>query len=283
MTVYIEYAFAVNFLLDGLLVFLSLKCAHGRVGRIRLFLSAAVGAGEAIVFPMIPLPNWCAVLVKLLGGILLVLIAVGKGGRRTFLVAGVAFFALTFALGGLLTAVYSYFRIPYAQEGGYLVESAPVALVLAVAAIFAICTLRAAKGFYRYRNLKRNLFPCTVEAGGKKVEWRGLADSGNLLFFRGEPVNVISAAAALALFGKTPPLGRMQINTAGGSRDSPVFRAQSLTVGAGKRARRSEEPLFTVGEVDSGEYRIILHTSFLEAHREDPQPVENMAAKDNGR
>ena len=50
MVVYWEYAFLENFLLDGLLLFLAVKCARGRAGVFNLLLAAGVGAAEAILF-----------------------------------------------------------------------------------------------------------------------------------------------------------------------------------------------------------------------------------------
>ena len=92
MTVYFELAFAENMLLDGVLLYLSLKCARARVRAVRLLLAAAVGGGEALLFPLVSLPYPLALLLKFLGGLLLALIAV-KGTPFTHFVAAGAFFA----------------------------------------------------------------------------------------------------------------------------------------------------------------------------------------------
>lgn len=273
MTVYWEYAFAENFLLDGLLLYLAVACARGRTGILRLLFAAAVGGGEALLFPLFSLPAWAAYLLKFAGGALLALLAVKKGSLATHLVAIAAFFGLTFALGGLLVALYSFFGVPYTAGEGYLVEGAPVGLVVGVAGVFALLTVRGAKRFYRYRKVKRNLFLCRV--GGAKPVY-GFADSGNCLSFRGEPVCVVGAAAALAYF-HDGPVGRIRLSTVNGSRDAPVFEAE-LEVG-GKAFGRA---YFTVGEVNSGEYRIILHTAFVEGRHENSVCIEGLAEEDRG-
>lgn len=274
MTVYAEYAFLENFLLDAELLYLALKCARGRVRVWQLLLAAAVGAGEALVFPLLPLPVWAAYLVKFLGGALIAVLAVSKGTKKTYFVVLAAFFLITFALGGLLTAAYSFFNVSYAEGSGYLVEQAPVGLILGLAGGFGILIAVGAKRFYRYRCEKRAIFFCRLTAGKRTVNWKGFADSGNLLTFRGEPVCVASAAAVFALFGAHPKEeGRIRVGTVNGGRDSPVFRCDELEVG-GKTAHGV---YITVGEVASKEYSIILHSALLEGKHETFEHSENLA------
>ena len=106
MIVYWEYAFLENALLDGLLLYLAGTCARRRVCIWRLCLAAALGGAVAVVFPLIALPVWAAYFVKVVSGVLICLVAC-TGGAKACLIAVSAFFAFTFALGGILTAAYS--------------------------------------------------------------------------------------------------------------------------------------------------------------------------------
>lgn len=278
MVVYWEYAFAENCLLDGLMLFLALKAARGKIDPRRLTFSALVGGAEAVVFPLVPFPAWAAYLVKFLGGALLVLLAVKRGTKKTYIIATVAFYALTFALGGLLTAAYSFFQVDYSEGQGYLVESAPVGLVFALSGIFAVFTAWGIRALYRYRNVQRNVFSCEVEAGDNKVRWKGFADSGNLLEFRGEPVCVISAVAALALFGaNAKPAGRMTVRTVSGEKQSPVFVCDRLKIHFGGAQRILERAYLTVGEVSSKDYSVILHSTIVEGMHENFDRVKGLA------
>ena len=260
MTVYFEYAFAENVLLDGLLLYLALKCARGKVKAWRLILASVLGGLEAILFPLFSMPTWAAYIVKLLGGALIAIIAVSDRGLKPHMIVLAAFFAMTFLLGGLLVAVYSFFEIPYLSGEGYLVEGAPVSLVLATSGIFAVAVVRLSGVFYRYRKRKQNILPCKITADGKTYDLQGYADSGNRLFFRGEPVCVISAIGALKLFRGQTSVGRMNLHTVSGSRESPVFLCEMLEVNGCKR----ENCYFTVGEISSKEHSLILHTALVE-------------------
>lgn len=277
MVVYIEYAFMVNFLLDGLLLYLALKCARAKVCFWKLVLSAAVGGVEALVFPLLTLPVWCSYLIKLLGGVLLAVLVVSRGSPKTYLIVTLVFFALTFLFGGMLTAIYSFFSIPYAEGQGYILESAPLTLVFVSAGILSVVTVKIANTLYRYRGIKRNILPCKLRAGDRTVSWQGLADSGNCLFFRGEPVCVVSAMGALALFRKCEPVGRMTVSTVNGSRESPVFVCELETEGINRNC------FVTVGEITSKEYQLILHTAFLEGAHERIDCIKGMVKKVRGK
>jgi sigma-E processing peptidase SpoIIGA len=276
MVVYWEYAFIENFLLDGLILYLALKIARGKVRVWRLLLASAVGAAEAIVFPLFRVPVWSAYLLKVLGGILLCAVAVSGKRLKTYAVTACAFFAVTFALGGLLTAAYSFFGVEYQQGNGFLVERAPVALVFALAGIFAVVLLQSIKFFYRYGKLRCNLFECTLAHAGREVRWKGLADSGNLLQFRGKPVCVFSSRAAFALFGRNlKEAGRLEIGTVNGRRETPVFICERMKVGK----ETFENVFLAVGEVTGKEYQLILHTAFLEGKHETVAHAEGLAEK----
>ena len=277
MVVYWEYAFAENALLDGLLLYLSLRCVRLRVYVRRLFLAAAIGGAEAVVFPVLALPVWAAYTVKVLGGVLICLVA-ARGGWKKCAAATAVFFALTFALGGLLTAAYSFFGVETADGTGFYVERAPVALIFAGVGSFLCAVLAGVRALYRYKKVQQNILPCTLAVGARRVTWTGFADSGNRLSFRGEPVCVLSAAAVFALFGASPPaVGRIEVGTVNGECERPVFRVDVIAVGAYRGGA-----YVTVGDVGKG-YQVIIHTALLEETHEHFFHTQIMAAKDKGR
>lgn len=279
MVVYWEYAFLENLILDGLLLYLALKCARLKCYPLNLIIAAGIGGAEAVVFPLLTLPVWAAYLVKAVGGIVIALVAVRKARFKSYLIVTAAFFLMTFALGGLLVAAYSFFGAEYETGNGFIVERAPVALVLGTAGVFAVFTVLAAKCFYRYRRIKRNLFSCVLKANGRQARVTGFADSGNLLAFRGKPVCVVSAVTALALFrGNAKEVGRMNVNTVSGSRDAPVFECD-LEIQLARR-RVEQRTLLTIGDIQSKEYNLILHTATLEGDDETVTALKEVARKD---
>lgn len=276
MSVYWEYAFLENFILDGLLVYLSLKCARIKCYILNLLLAAGIGAAEAVVFPLFTLPVWAAYLIKIAGGIVISLVAVRKAKWKGYAIVTAAFFLMTFAFGGLLVAAYSFFGAEYAEGNGFIVERAPVALVLGAAGVFAVFIVLSVRFFYRYRRIKRNLFSCIMTADGKRVKLTGFSDSGNLLAFRGHPVSVVSAVTALALFHNCKEAGRMTVNTVSGSKEAPVFECD-LEIVLAKKSIVKRGVYVTVGNIRSKEYNLILHTANLEDENETITKIKEVA------
>ena len=270
MTVYIEYAFAENALLDGLLLYLALRCARLRVSGWRLALASSAGGAQSLLFPLFSLPVWLSYPVKFLGGVLIAVI-----GCPLWVCA--AFFLLTFALGGLLAAVSSFFGAEFAEGRGFLVGRTPVLFVLAAAFGFFFGMAALFRLVHRRRAVARASVPCVIE-GRRTVHWDALYDSGNLLFFRGEPVSVLAPVAALALFGGSKPVGRITMRSAGGEKTSPVFRAKKLTAGE----KVWEGALFAVGEVGIPDRPVLLNAMLWEGTDGDPCRSEKLAAKDQG-
>ncbi len=264
MVVWIELAFVENFLLDGVLLYLAERCARLKIGIGRLIIAATLGAAEAIVFPLFVLPVWAAYTVKVLGGIAICTIAFKAKKSKQYVVSTILFFLLTFALGGLLVAIYSFFDIDHSEYGGFIVESAPVGLVLGGAATFAILIERFSVKFYAYRKNKKNELSCELVCGERRVTWQGFLDSGNCLTFHGAPVCVVTVAAVFALFGsKAKEVGRIVVGTVNGSREASVFQCDRMTIMAGKKTIVHNNVFLTVGEIS--DYCLILNTALLEA------------------
>ncbi len=261
MVVYVEYAFLENFLVDFALLYLALLVARCKIGKIRLICAACVGACEAIVFPLFSLPVALAYLVKLVGGVILVLIAVSGGRAKTYAVASLAFFFFTFAFGGLLTAAYSFFDAPYVEGNGYLIEGAPVGLILGGVGVFFIVCAWLVKAGYKFVKLQQKTVDCTLVHGGRQVKWKGLIDSGNLLSYHGAPVSVLSPVAALALFsGEKAFVGSVWVTTVHGTKRLRLLKCERVTIGK----RVIEGAYFALSDVKLKGYQMILHTAWLE-------------------
>lgn len=272
MVVYIEYAFLENALIDGLLLFLALKAVRLRVSGPRLALASSLGGGLSLLFPVLTLPVWCLTLVKFLGGALIAAVSCPKATLRPCLGLCAAFYLLTFALGGLLFAVSSFFGAELVEGRGFWLERVPVSLVLSAAVLFFALMAMLFRKLHARRAIEKRSCACIIE-GIRTVRTKAFLDSGNLLTFRGEPVSVLSPVAALALFAGERPVGRIFMRSAGGERSSPVFRARRLTAGG----KRVDGALFAVGEVGIPDHPVLLNTSLLEGCDGNSHLAEDVA------
>ena len=110
MSVYIEYAFAENFLLDGVLLWLSLRIARCKIVTGKLLLSALLGGVFALVFPLLVLPVFFSYLLKFAVGFLLCMVAFPRLKTKNewgrYALSSACFFSLAFFFGGALTAIF---------------------------------------------------------------------------------------------------------------------------------------------------------------------------------
>lgn len=282
MVVYLEYAFLENFFIDFSLLYLSVKGVNERIVPFRIVLAACLGGIEAIVFPLLSIPQLFQYVIKALGGTLLVLVALSTGIVKNYVKAIVIFFLTTFALGGFLTAIYSFFKIEYVEGSGYLIESIPVALLFGTGTMFLIFLRHLMKQFQRKKLFSQCNFSCEIIEKEKKISGICFADSGNLLQFQGRSVCIISAVAAYVLFLQSHPIGNVYITTVNGRKKTHVFQAERLTIQCEGRTVIKERALFAVGAIHIKNCLLLLPGSYLEELNENSVIVAKSAAKDKG-
>ena len=205
MVVYVEYALAENFLLDGMLLYLALRAAKRKIRKKRLFFAAALGAAFAVAFPLLPMPEFLAYLLKFAFGGLLCLVANGRG---RYAATCVFFFGFSFVFAGALFALLNGFEVSGTKSGSYELARAPATFTLCGGAAFAVLALDLVKKLYRKRAVEKFTYDCEIRANGKTAFAAGFWDSGNTAAKHGTPVCFVSPDIAydlwesLALDGK---------------------------------------------------------------------------------
>ncbi len=253
MTVYIELAFLENFCLDFLLLALVAYAVRAATSFWRLFISAAVGGGFAILFPLITLPAFFKIGLKLSVGALLPWLAIGKEkwGRGLLW-----FFLFTFAFGGALTGaqnLHKWARFP---------------LFFGLAGLSLLLVER----LYKKRAVWQYLYDCEVKIGEKQIRTRGFLDSGNFAAKGGLPVCFVSADILYALLGDNWLLegkGRgqgcveMQITTQAGAKKTPLYRGV-IRLNGWERVCEKEVYFALLKNKIGKEYSVLLNSRILE-------------------
>ena len=191
MTVYIEYAFAQNFLLDSALLWLSFYAARQKTKLYKIVLAGLVGAIFALAFPLLYLPEILVYVLKFLVGALLCLIAYGKVNTKRewqkYALVCALFFTFTFCVGGALVGLFG--------ENISLPFVAPIALI---AILFLIVLIQK---IYKKRTVHRFIYDCMITHKGKHIPLLGFYDSGNLATKNGLPVCFLSPDVFYDIFG----------------------------------------------------------------------------------
>ncbi len=220
MDVYADLLFLVNFSMDFLCLFLSVKLLHLPRVRWRMLLAAALGGVYSVLALFLSVGAWLSLALDL--GVCLGMCAVcaaGKGVRvgRLLLLCG-TYFGISALMGGGMTALYHLLGradLPLGEVQGDGI-SAWMFLVLATAA-----ALVAAFGGRLFAK-QTAVHTCTVRVRLDDATWEmiGLCDSGNLLCdpISGTPVIVADRQTWLSAL---PDTLRRAVESEG--RQSPDF------------------------------------------------------------
>lgn len=203
--IYGDVYFLINFSMDYLSLFLLAKLLHLREKTARMAASAglgALGATGSLLIPGTVLPT----LVTFLLPMAMVPVAFGRTPFLTFLKRYALLFGVSFAMGGVMTAVYYLVgnlvtarKIVIGERVDTLYGALPgwvLAIAAGLAALFAFLFSRFAK-----RSAETKTARVTVIDEGREVCFTALCDSGNLLTepFGGLPVIVAGEAVFAAL------------------------------------------------------------------------------------
>lgn len=168
-TVYVDSYFALNMVIDYLLLLCSGRAAGAELRRLRIALGALIGAVYAVLclFPALSfLRNG---FVKLASGLLMTVAA--YGGEKRLYRCGVIFLCVTAAFGGAVWAV-SLLR------GGAFAFASPRVLILS----FAVCYAVVSTAFRRVGTApERAIVPLRLTLGERSVTVPALVDTGNSL------------------------------------------------------------------------------------------------------
>ena len=265
MEIYIEYALIENFCMDCALLYLALKCVKLPVRRIKLFVSAFLGACFAVAFPFFSgFGKGATTLLKATFPLFLCAVAFdrknAKGGGR-YAAFALCFYLLSFAFAGGVYAFCALFSVPYAYGEGIIVQ-APVGLVFSgTVGVGALCCSLVKRLYERGKRL-RFVYPCEVSANGRSLRINGLIDSGNVAQKNGSPVCFLSSECFFELFGAESfslPFEEMAVASVSGEKKIKLVKLDEIKIYCGKTPNIIKQPYCSPSYTfRAREYKILL-------------------------
>lgn len=260
MQVYAEYAFAENFCMDFALLVCAKRVVKNPCGYARIAFSSSLGAAFAVVYPLFSADGIWGVIIKLAAGVVLCALA-GRFSRFSAFIKYCAVFAAICALvGGAIIGAFTLTGWEYSSGGGYLLSSVPVGIPLFVVVILCI-----AVGKVRAKFLSKHALlavKCRIYCGERQEECDAFFDSGNRVYFRGEPVCAIDKTTAEKLCDINGIKSFVDIHTVAGKGKMPLLRADKVEIDDGKRLTVRRGVLFGVSP--SRIKRTVLHPDLSE-------------------
>lgn len=285
MTVYADVLLVINLFVNYIL----LSCSSGIMKRSasggRLFLGAAAGSAYGLVIFLPELPVPAELIMRLAASALIVFCAFGYINIHMFLRAFFTFFAVSFAFGGIMLALWTTVAptgMIYSNGIFYYDISLSV---LAVSAIICFAVVSLISRFAARRAPRESLAAVTVSLGGKTVTTNGLIDTGNSLRenFSGYPVctgeasvlkQLLPDAVRAYLDGKPPENGenlRLVVHTTvSGTGIMPAFRPDFIEVKTVSHTVRTDKVYIAVTDrtLAGGEYGMILNAQIFDEVKE---------------
>jgi hypothetical protein len=261
MEIYLEYAFLENFLVDACILYLALSASRLPISIGRVCLGGVVGAGFALLFPLLTLPEWLAYLLKFAVGALLCLLAskpnrAKKGGLPLTVCM---FYAFSFCLGGGLIAIFEGFDLPYyTLSGGGVLSTLPVGVLLFACVVFVALGKTLIRKIYARKRRVVHIVSCSIFYKDAHVRVDGFLDTGNTARYDGRAVCFVTPDVIYRLFELSPPTASMPIRTVSGERTIPLYLADELRLCAGEEKTVKGVYLSPSVHILGKEYQILL-------------------------
>ncbi len=259
MAVFIEYVLIDNFVIDYILLSLSIKIVGCPKSKLKLCIVSAMGAIFSLVYPLFDLIKVIEIVVKLLFGALMVAISSSFNNARSYYITAIIFNALTFLVGGTIIAVYGIFGIDYSSEISIALMILPV-LVMAKFIKSLAVFLKNRKRITEYS------YSVSITVKGKSIEGIGFLDTGNCAFDNDSPIvfctkQIMNKFLDLGIIIQTY---RISVKTVTGSLENIAFKADNFTVYVDNKRREFNSVTVCVSKNLPLNIDVLLHPVLME-------------------
>lgn len=179
MTVYIEYLFINNLLINFILLKTSANIARSKTTFLSLSISSLIGAIFSIILPFTN--NFLLPFIKILIGLLLSLISIKYSNFKNYICNFISFMVFTFFLGGALIAIEEIFNINHQSKFYLLIQFVPVTIIAIFGYVYVL-RIRKNKNLYPY------VYDCLINIEGNAYKTSGFVDTGNQAYYRETPI-----------------------------------------------------------------------------------------------
>lgn len=284
MVVYADVLLIVNLFVNYVLLLCSSMIMKKHTQRLRILLGAAIGAFYGFVVFLPALPPLAEFALRLAATVLIVLGAFGYKNFPSFLRSFFTFFAVSFAFGGIMLALWvTVAPIGMIYNNGAVYFDIDLA-VLAISTVVSFAVVSLIAHFTARRAPKDSIALVKISYKGKEVKLTALVDTGNSLCetFSGYPV-VLGEAESLEKImpdavrafidgddvSSSPEMRLVMHKTVSGTGVLPVFRPDYIEVKSVSHSIKTSEVYVAVtkNNLARGEYEMILNPALFEEEK----------------
>lgn len=230
--VFVELALIENFCMDFTLLYCAKLVTKNPSHVFRVILASVIGACFAVVFPLLKVHAALSYALKIISGAIICAISGKFTSLKAYLKLSAVFLGFTFLLGGALIALFSLAKIEYTESGGSVLSSVPIGIPMFLALILIIFARKLQK---KLRRADKSAVTCKISVGERSVSLSGFYDSGNSVYYMGQPVSVIPLSEAVKIIDFEGIKEDVKIHTVAGSKKIKVFTADKIEVMRGDK------------------------------------------------
>ncbi len=205
MEIYIEYVILDNLIINSIILVLTLKTLKHKLNKLNIFFSSSLGTVFAIFMPFITLDNIYLFLIKILVGLIMVLIIKKHTYFKKFIVTFFLFLTYTFSLGGLCFGLMYMFNFNTSVNGIIINNfEIPVSLFMLLISVYLYILFKSIKIIQKDRLKQSYIFSVVITQSNKSYNLEGFLDSGNQLYYHGQPIIILSNKIFTRIFKDIP-------------------------------------------------------------------------------
>lgn len=270
MEVYVEFAILDNFVMDYLILKLTLCGCPIKSGGKRVVIAALLGTVFAVYLPLLDLSRACLLIFKVAFGPVMVVVAAEFQSFKNYCLRTILLFLITFAFGGTIYGFAGLFGVEYDAVNNVYAGSPPLFLLLGGAAVCYLVLYKAFSLLYKKKSVAPFLRKCVLYSGEHKLRVNAFIDSGNGIIYKNFYSVCVADASLSAKMEKCGFLqgrliGSTSVRTATGNGKINIYELDRIKVLYGE----NENIILNakIGVVDShidfdGDFSLILPSDY---------------------
>lgn len=191
--IYIDVLICVNMFINYFVLLAVVKFLNLNLKRIRLIISATVGAVYSLFILLPPINFFLSLFLKLIMSITIIILAFGFLNLKLMLKATCTFYLINFLFAGIIFFIW-YFMSPkgiFIKNGMLYFNISPIFFIIATLITYFIMQL--SNKLIGKKEISQNFCKLEIEQGGQKLQLPAKIDTGNSLRepFSSTPVIVV--------------------------------------------------------------------------------------------
>lgn len=185
--IYLDVVFAVNFILDFVILLLERRISRRNVSLNRIFLGALVGAVLMCIIILIPRMNYIIYLIfsYFFSSAMIILVTFRPKKIKELFKLTMLLYMIAILLGGIIFTLYYYTYVGYGLNrvfSGEIIKGLDLQMLLILLCMAVIIWMIFINIFFKVVNISKSIYDIDIFYHDKEIKMNALLDTGNTLY-----------------------------------------------------------------------------------------------------